>query len=208
MARTPEKRRTYCETILRESKRMQDIVSQILALGRMESGQTPVVPEDFDLTALLQELLESFQRELELRNLHLTRVGFTSCMVHTDYACARQSLTNYIQNAVYHVNNGDRIELRLEDLGDRGRVRVLNSSAPIPEEIAPRLWEKLYRGDPSRQRQNGEMGLGLSIVKGNMERLGHAYGFGNYPDFPGVCFWLEMPKAPDNNAKNTQGTKQ
>ena len=198
VARTPEKQQTYYEMILRESERMQDIVSRILALGRMESGETPIRIEDFDLIRLLNELRESFQRELERLGLTLEGPDWPdTCPVRTDYACARQSLLNYLQNAVYHINGGNRIEVRLEDRGNTVRVRVRNSSAPIPEADAARLWEKLYRGDPSRQHQHGEMGLGLAIVKGNMERLGHAYGFENDPDFPGVCFWLELPKAED-----------
>ena len=198
VARTPEKQQTYYEMILRESERMQDIVSRILALGRMESGETPVRIEDFDLIRLLNELLGSFQRELERLDLTLERPDWpAACPVRTDYACARQSLQNYLQNAVYHINGGNRIEVRLEDRGGAVRVLVRNSSAPIPEAEAPKLWDKLYRGDPSRQHRHGEMGLGLAIVKGNMERLGHAYGFENDPDFPGVCFWLELPKAED-----------
>ena len=204
VARTPEKQQTYFDTIQRESKQMQTIVTRILALGRMESGETPIIPVDFDLTAMLDEILDSFQRELERLDLRLTRVGPKPCLVYTDYDCIRQSLINYVQNAVYHISNGNRIEVRLEDLGDRIRVRVINSSEPIAEEEARRFWEKLYRGDPSRQRQNGEMGLGLSIVKGNMERLGHAYGFENVPEFPGVCFWLEVPKAAEEEGQCQQ----
>ena len=195
VARTPEKKQSYYDRILRESERMQVIVSRILDLGRMESGETPIRLEDFDLAELLNEVLDSFDRELERQGLTLDRVGERPCMVHTDYICARQSLLNYVQNAIFHINNGKRIEVRLVDQGDSIRVRVSKSSAPIPEEEARKLWDKLYRGDPSRQRHNGEVGLGLAIVKGNMERLGHPYGFENDPDFPGVAFWLELPKA-------------
>lgn len=195
VAKTPEKQQSYYEMILRESERLQAIVCRILALGRMESGETRINREDFDLTLLLDELLDSFQLEIERLGLRLSRVGMRPCMVRTDKACAHQSLLNYIQNAIFHINHGRQIEVRLEDRSELVRVLVRNSSAPIPEEEETRLWEKLYRGDPSRQRHNGEMGLGLSIVKSNMERLGHAYGFENDPDFPGVCFWLELPKA-------------
>ncbi len=193
VARTPEKQQTYCEMILRESERMQDIVSRILALGRMESGETPIAPEDFDLAELLDQVIESFQLELEREGLELTKEGYRPCMVRTDYACVLQSVQNYIQNAVYHINNGTRIRVRVEKRGGAVRLSVTNSSAPIPPEKAVRLWDKLYRGDPSRKRSHGEMGLGLAIVKGNMERLGHAYGFENDPAFPGVTFWLELP---------------
>lgn len=200
VARTPEKQNTYYDMILRESEHMQVIVSRMLALGRMESGETPIQPEDFDLTLMLDEIIDSFQRVLEREGLELKREGYRPCMVHTDYSCVRQSLQNYIQNAIYHINQGNRIRVRLEPLEHSVRVRVTNSSAPIPEEKARRLWDKLYRGDSSRQRHNGEVGLGLAIVKGNMERLGHPYGFENDPDFPGVCFWLELPKAGQSAA--------
>lgn len=195
VAKTPEKQQTYYEMILRESEEMQIIVSRMLALSRLESGDVKIELEDFDLAELLDEILAGFQLALERRGLQLERIGSRPCMVRTDYECARQSIMNYVQNAAYHINGGNRIEIRLEDRGERIRVRVRNSSAPIPPEKAEKLWNKLYRGDPSRQRLNGEMGLGLSIVKGNMERLGCAYGFENDPGFPGVCFWLELPKA-------------
>ena len=194
VAKTPEKQKTYYEMILRESEQLQVMVTRMLALSRMESGATPIQPETFDLTLLLDEVLDSFQRELEREGLTLTRAGYRPCMVHTDYDCARQSILNYVQNAIYHINNGKRIEVRLEDRGDCVRVRVRNSSAPIPEQEAGRLWDKLYRGDASRHRRKGEVGLGLAIVKGNMDRLGHSYGFENDPDFPGVCFWIELPQ--------------
>ena len=195
IAKTPEKQQEYCENILKESERMQAIVTRILALGRMESGETPLKRESFDVAAVLDDILGLFQRELERRELELSCAIQSPCPVYSDVECVRQSLINYVQNAIYHINNGNRIEVWTEDLGDRVRVRVLNSSAPIPEEEARKIWDKLYRLDPSRQRNHGEMGLGLAIVKGNMDRLGHAFGVENVPTFPGVCFWLELPKA-------------
>ena len=200
MARTPEKQMEYCENILKESDRMQAIVTRILALGRMESGETPLKRVNFDVAAVLDDILNLFQRELERRELNLSCLMQRPCPVYSDFECVRQSLINYVQNAIYHINNGNRIEVFTQDLGDRIRVRVLNSSAPIPEEEARKIWDKLYRLDPSRQRNHGEMGLGLAIVKGNMDRLGHAFGVENVPEFPGVCFWLELPKAEREQA--------
>ena len=174
---------------------MQAIVSKLLSIGRMESGETPVKRVNFNLKVLIDDILNVFQREIERQGIVLTRAVDGACMVHTDYECVRQSLVNYVQNAIYHINNGNRIEIRLEDKGDRIRVRVTNSSLPIPVNETRKIWDKLYRMDYSRQRKHGETGLGLSIVKGNMERLGHAYGVENTPSFPGVCFWIELPKA-------------
>lgn len=194
IARSPEKQRTYYEMILRESGDMQTIVSKMLALSRLESGETPISPETFDLAELLGAVLDSFQVELARRSIALERPKQQHCPVYTDYECARQSVTNYVQNAVFHINNGSVIRVWLEDRGPRVRVCVANSSAPIPAEELPRLWDKLYRGDPSRQRHNGETGLGLAIVKGNMDRLGCPYGCENDEAAGMVVFWLELPK--------------
>lgn len=194
IAGTPEKQQRYYDAILRESEQMQAIVSSILALGRMESGETPIRHETFDLADLLDEVLESFAGELERRGLCVTRAGVRPALVCTDYECVRQSLMNYIQNAISHINGGTQIEVLLEVRQENIRASIKNSSAPISEEEGKHIWEKLYRGDPSRQRHNGEMGLGLSIVKGNMERLGHPYGFYNDAAFGGVVFWLELPR--------------
>ena len=193
IARSPEKQRTYYEMILRESGDMQAIVSKMLALSRLESGETPISPEAFDLAELLGAVLDSFQVELARRGIALEGPKQQHCPVYTDYECARQSVTNYVQNAVFHINNGNAIRVWLEDRGPRVRVCVANSSAPIPAEELPRLWDKLYRGDPARQRHNGETGLGLAIVKGNMDRLGCPYGCENDEAAGMVVFWLELP---------------
>ncbi len=195
LAASPEKQQAYCENILKESERMQAVVTRLLTLGRMESGETPIKRSSFDVAALLDDILNLFQRELERQHLVLSCEIQRPCPVYSDFECVRQALINYIQNAVYHINNGNRIEVRTEDRGIRFRVQVLNSSEPIPKEKIKNIWDKLYRLDPSRQRKHGEMGLGLAIVKGNMERLGHDFGVENRPEFPGVCFWLDLPKA-------------
>ncbi len=195
IAQSPEKQQTYYEMILRESGDMQAIVTKMLALSRLESGETPISPEVFDLAELLGAVLDSFQVELARRGITLERPKDPVCPVCSDYECVLQSVTNYIQNAVFHINNGSAIRVWLEDRGPRVRVCVANSSAPIPAEELPRLWDKLYRGDPSRQRHNGETGLGLAIVKGNMDRLGCPYGCENDEAAGMVVFWLELPKS-------------
>ena len=195
IAQSPERQQTYYEMILRESGDMQAIVTKMLALSRLESGETPISPEVFDLAELLGAVLDSFQVELARRGITLERPKDPVCPVCSDYECVLQSVTNYIQNAVFHINNGSAIRVWLEDRGPRVRVCVANSSAPIPAEELPRLWDKLYRGDPSRQRHNGETGLGLAIVKGNMDRLGCPYGCENDEAAGMVVFWLELPKS-------------
>ncbi len=197
VAKTPEQREKYYDIIQRESEHMQGIVSKMLALSRLEVGAAQLRPDEFDLSDLLDGVLEGFGREMERRNLTLERDYPASQYVYSDLEAIRQCVVNYVQNAVYHINGGSLIRIRTEDLGSRVRLCVENSSAPVPAEEIPLLWEKLYRGDLARQRGHGEAGLGLCIVKENMERLGGEYGFENLPEEGMVRFWLCVDKAKE-----------
>lgn len=194
VAKTDEQRERYANMILQESGRMQQIVSQLLALGRLESGQLPLEYTDFDLSELVQEILDGFQREMERAGVTLECALTAPLPVHSDYLSIRQVVINYVQNAVYHINGGNRICAVTERVGDRAVFRIANCSAPIVGEQAQKIWDKLYRGDSARTREHGEVGLGLCIVKGNMERLGQGCGFRNLDDGM-VEFYIELPLA-------------
>ncbi len=191
VARTPEQRQTYYGMILKESEHMQELVYKLLAQSRLDSGEIPIEIEEFDLAELLDEVVGLFRREIDRLELRLEADYPHPIPVRTDYESIRQSVINYVQNAVLHVNNGRDVRIRVRIGEERVRLCVANSSAPIPPEEAERIWEKLYRGDPSRQRRQGEAGLGLSIVKGNMDRLGLPFGQENLDGM--VEFWLEAP---------------
>lgn len=199
VARTPEQQEKYYGMILTESEHMSRIVSRMLASTRLESDDVPLVVEDFDLAVMLDEALGLFQREIQRLGLRVETDYGRPLMAHTDYESIRQSVVNYVQNAVYHINNGKLIRVSVKPEGDLLRLSVVNSSAPLREEEQARIWDKLYRGDYARQRSHGEAGLGLAIVRGNMERLGLAYGCRNL-DGGLVEFWLCVPAVPVEQA--------
>ena len=201
IAKTPEQQARYYDTILRESEHMHVIVAQMLSLSRLESGVVPVSETDFDLAELMDEVLELFDHELNRRGLRPECSYPKPIPVHSDYDRIRQCAINNVQNAIFHINGGTKIRIYTEDLEDHVRLCVENSSAPIPEEEAALIWEKLYRGDPARQRNHGEAGIGLCIVRGNMELLGQGYGFDNLPEEGTVRFWLALPKADQTNGR-------
>ena len=199
VARTEDQRERYYNTILKESEHMQGIVHRMLALTRLESGEVPLVMEDFDLAALTDDVIELFRREIQRQSLVLDIDYAHPLMARTDYESIRQCIINYIQNAVYHINGGNQIRVRIRREAGQLRLSAANSSAPIREEELPRLWDKLYRGDHSRQRSHGEAGLGLAIVRGNLERLGLPYGVRNLAEGM-VEFWLCVPAAEEASA--------
>ena len=191
IARTPEQTIRYGTMIQRESEHMQGIVSKMLELARSEIH--PGVPElqDFDLSLLVREVLDSFQQTVELEGLDLTVELPETLTVRSDRSRIRQVLLNYVQNAVFHRSGGNRIRVTLEAAEGMAWVRVANSSPPFDEETQSLIWEKLYRGDAARSRDRGEAGLGLSIVKSSMELLSQPYGVRNLEGM--VEFYIGLP---------------
>ena len=101
-------------------------------------------------------------------------------------------ITNYISNALNHVEQAGRISVRLKLLEGRVRVSVFNTGQPIPEEDIDLIWEKFYKVDKARTREYGGNGIGLSIVKAIMNSINQACGVKNWEN--GVEFWFELDR--------------
>ncbi len=204
MAKTDSEVQEYCDVICDESDRMMTMIVKMMELFRLESGTVKLEREEFDLYDLLSYEVEIFRMEIERANIQFT-TDYSDCLyVSTDYFSAEQVITNYMQNAISHINHGNQMSLRVTERHGFYQVSVFNSSAPIPEEELSRIWDSFYRLDKSRKRSHRESGLGLSIVKSNMDLLGGGYGVENVED--GVEFWAEFPKSSDTPTENIQET--
>ena len=101
-----------------------------------------------------------------------------------------QVFTNYLNNALNHVEFEKKIEVKTEIIGKKVRVTVFNTGCPIPDYAIDHIWEKFYKADKARTRQYGGSGIGLSIVKIIMENHKQKYGCLNYDN--GVAFYFEL----------------
>ena len=100
-------------------------------------------------------------------------------------------LSNYLSNALHHVDEHGRIFLTVRPQEDgRVRIAVFNSGVPIPEEELSRIWESFYKVDKARTRAYGGTGIGLSVVAAIMNAHHMPYGVLNHTD--GVEFYIEL----------------
>ena len=195
MAKTDQEVRDYCDIISDESDRMMTMILKMMELFRLESGTVELESEEFDLSDLLSYVSDIFSVEMERAGITF-RADYHDCLyIYADYFAAEQVVTNYMQNAVSHIGAGKEIRLWVESLEGFYRVLVYNSAEPIPQEELPRLWDSFYRLDKSRGRDQRQSGLGLSIVKSNMELLGGSYGVKNVEG--GVVFWADFRKSEE-----------
>ena len=101
-------------------------------------------------------------------------------------------MTNYLNNAMNHLDGERRIRICTDIWQDRVIVRVYNTGNPIPKEDIPNLWTKFYKVDKARTRAYGGSGIGLSIVKAIMDAHHQSCGVNNRED--GVEFWFTLER--------------
>ena len=193
-----ESRQFYCDVIIDESRKMNQMVKQIMALNQLEFGYSNLNMEYFDIAELVQTIIN--KSDILIRQSDAVIICDTSkkYYVWSDPFMAEEVFTNYLTNALHHVDGEKKIEISFERAEDHVRVGVFNTGKTIPEEDLPRIWEKFYKVDKARTREYGGSGVGLSIVKATMELLGQKYGVMNKKD--GVLFWFEL------DGRDTSGT--
>ena len=185
-----ESREFYCDVIMDEASKMNQMVKNLLTLNQLEFGDEDIVFERFNLTALVKGVLQSME-------IMADQAG-AKIMLHTEediYAWAdefkvEQVVRNYVSNACHHVSGDMVIEVKMVQKDGKVRISVFNTGNPIPEADAPHIWDKFYKVDKAHTREYGGNGIGLSIVKAIMKSFNQEYGVKNYDN--GVEFWFEL----------------
>ncbi|MDO4271100.1 MAG: ATP-binding protein [Eubacteriales bacterium] len=194
VADDPEDRNFYCDTIAEEADRMNKLVMQLLNLSKLELGAEQTYFEDVDLHALCEEAVRKTAVLCESRRLTV-RCDDTVAAVRTDAGLLEQVLMNYLSNAIRYTADGGRIEITAARTEAGVRLAVFNEGDGLPEEELPKIWEKFYRTDRARSRENGGTGIGLSLVRAIADTLHGVCGAENVDG--GIVFWFELPDLPD-----------
>lgn len=188
-----ESREFYCEVIIDEAKKMNKMVKKLLTLNQIEFGKNQVTFERFDIVSLIQNVLQSAKLLAEQKEavLSLDR-EYEPVYVWADEYMVEEVVTNYVSNAVNHVDFEKQIWVSLEMKEATVRVKVFNTGKRIPEEELEKVWIKFYKVDKARTRAYGGSGIGLSIVKAVMDSMNQKCGVLNHDN--GVEFWFELDR--------------
>ena len=191
-----ESRNFYCEVITDEARKMNHMVKKLLTLNELEWGQESVTMERFNITELIQGLVTSNHIRLEQNGIHITAPQ-EEVYVWGDEFKVEEVLSNYLSNAIHHVDDKKRITISYTHMKDVVRISVFNTGKNIPPEDIPHIWDKFYKVDKAHTREYGGSGIGLSIVKAVMESMNQAYGVVNHKD--GIEFWMELDNGSNNS---------
>lgn len=185
-----ESRQFYCEVIVDEAQKMNQMVKKLMALNQLEFGYNTISMEHFDVIALIHAVIAKSDILLKQKEATLIFDWNEPVYVWSDAYMTEEVFTNYLTNAINHVDGAGRIEIAVDKKADTVRISVFNTGEQIPESDIGNIWDKFYKVDKARTREYGGSGVGLSIVKASMEQLGQAYGVQNCDD--GVTFWFEL----------------
>ncbi len=186
----PESREFYCEVIVDEASKMNKLVKKLLDLNQIEFGHDTVNMEHFDIVSTIGNILSNADILFKQKNVLLTFTADENLYVWSDVYMVEESFTNFMSNALNHVSGENRINVSIVNEDGRAKISVFNTGNQIPEEDIDKIWGKFYKVDKARTREYGGSGVGLSIVKATMERLGQDYGVVNHHD--GVEFWFTL----------------
>ncbi len=195
----PESREFYCDVIMDEAGKMNRMVRNLLTLNQLEFGSDEVQFERFDIVSLVRGVIASCEILIQQAEATVDFVAEEKLYVWADEFKTEQVVRNYLTNAIHHVENEKRIEVRIISENGKARVTVFNSGKPIPEEDLPKLWDKFYKVDKAHTREYGGNGIGLSIVKAIMESFHQKYGVRNFDN--GVAFWFELDANTENSSE-------
>ena len=188
----PESREFYCDVIMDEAAKMNKLVKNLLTLNQLESGKDAVVMERFDIVSLIRGVLQTMDIMIGQKEAKVIFDAQKPVYVWADEFKTEEVVTNYVSNALNHLDGDRQIEIKLVDEDSRVKVTVFNNGTPIPEADIPNLWNKFYKVDKARTREYGGSGIGLSIVKAIMESMNQEYGVQNFDN--GVEFWFTLDR--------------
>ncbi|VAW23836.1 Phosphate regulon sensor protein PhoR (SphS) [hydrothermal vent metagenome] len=188
----------YLQRTEKSIDRMISIVEDLESITRLESGELKLKYEVFDIVKMVEDV---FELEQMLANEHKITMGFGNkpfkpIFVHADKKKITEVITNLIVNSIKYGKKKGFVKVLFFDNGNKIFVEVRDNGIGIDKKNLHRIFERFYRVDKSRSREQGGTGLGLSIVKHIIEAHKQTIEVKSLID-KGTSFTFTLEKAPE-----------
>lgn len=187
-----EDKNYYIDVIIDESKKMGNLVSDMLDLSQLESGNFRLIYDNFYIDKLVNASVKKYYSIFNEKKIDVNLELKSEVLVYGDKIRIEQVLTNFITNAVRHAGEEGKISIEMHEKNEKIYIYVKNSGENIDKDELPKIWDKFYKIDKSRNRTAGGTGLGLAIVKNIL--LLHKSDFGTENFEGGVAFYFSLRK--------------
>ena len=164
-----ETRTNYSKTLIAASKRITDLITNILKLNKLENQEIQEKHEAFNLTEALAENVVAFETMIEKKNLELN-CDFDEVTIFSSKSLLEIVWNNLISNAIKFTPDGGKIDITLKRKDKNVEIKVSDTGLGMTSETGAKIFEKFYQGDTSHSTQGN--GLGLTLVKKVIDILG------------------------------------
>jgi heavy metal sensor kinase len=188
-------RNEVCErigSVLEEVARLEHLVSGLLALSRLDAGDAQRESVDVNLGALAASTVDQMRLVAEDRGVQLQASELSAVTVRGDGSRLKQVIVNLLDNAIKFTPRGGIVSVRVRARDGIGILEVSDNGIGIPAGDLPHVFDRFYRVDAARSREDGGAGLGLSIVRSICSAHGAEIEV-NSATGSGSCFRLKFP---------------
>ena len=182
----------FCDIIIEESDKMNALIMRLMEYMKLSAGAYKLYSADFNLLEVLSDCVTDHHHRILEKDIAVIMDINPEYMAYSDPLMIQNIFSNYISNAISHIDFDKIIRVTADDMGTSYRVRVFNTGKQIPGTDIENIWQSFYRADKAHSREEGRFGLGLSFVATIQEMTGEKYGVENKVD--GVEFWFDVKK--------------
>jgi two-component system phosphate regulon sensor histidine kinase PhoR len=192
----------FVEIISNHSDRLANLVNDILKLSSLESKEALLELHPIDVSGTIAKACMLLQESASHKNIAIVNetIGITLPRVLADQGRLEQVVVNLLENAIKYTPDGGTVRIYTEITGEYIKVSVADTGIGIPFKDQPRIFERFYRVDESRTREQGGNGLGLAIVKHIVQLHGGTVSVASEPGKGSVFSFTS--KKHDLNVKN------
>ena len=161
-----EKQEDYLAIALDETRRMQNLVNDLLGLAKMQAGEVTLTMTDFDINELIRRCVISLQQIFIEKNLEFQAEFETErTFVNADSEAIQRVIINLLHNAVKFTPENGRIRVKTNTEREKVYIAVEDNGKGIPKAELPYIFERFYKADKSRSADRSGVGLGLAIAR-------------------------------------------
>jgi signal transduction histidine kinase len=190
---SPEERIEYESAIYDESQKMGQLVRDMLEVAMLQNVGNQPLKEELNLSVLIHKTLIRLDQIIKEKSLVVNIEKVSSpVLVFADKRMMETVLINFITNAISHTPERGKISIILKEQDTKVYFEIENEGLPIPDDAIPHIWESFYRVDKAHNREDGNYGLGLFVVKTIIDKHQGVVGVQNKNG--SIIFYFTMPK--------------
>ncbi len=184
------------QIIVDESRRLTNLVNDVLDISKLESGIQQPDMRKYNLTQSIREAVERLRGLLKNENFTINFEYQRETYVYADESKISQAFYNLLINGINYSGEDKTVTVRQTDYENSVRIEVIDSGEGIAEESLPYIWDRYYKVDKTHKRAITGSGLGLSIVKQIIQNHNGLYGVASRPG-QGSVFWFVLSRCEE-----------